>query len=385
MFFHLKSFHQKTIKNEETFNPISKLSPILNASFSLSKHRILLLAQLIIAICSINTVNLKKIANIIDGKTLPDSNYRKIQRFFAETAFCYDEISRYIVSLFFNDKVCWYLSLDRTNWQYGKTNINILVLGICYKGRAIPVCWKMLDKKGNSNTAERMELLSRFIRLFGKQRIKALLADREFIGADWFDWLNQEKIPFNIRIKNNSIATNSRGLSIDIDGLFYHLKVGQQRSLKGKRILWGQEVYLSGLRMKTGELLIVATNENMDDAIEIYAKRWEIETLFECLKGRGFNFESTRLTDPERVNKMVAVLAIAYCWAHKTGEWRLAQGQRLKIKKHGRWEKSLFRHGLDLLQRLFCCDNICLKTLNRCVKLMVPREISTPKIQLLFC
>ncbi len=28
-----------------------------------------------------------------------------------------------------------------------------------------------------------------------------------------------------------------------------------------------------------------------------YALRWEIETLFSCLKGRGFNLENTRLTD----------------------------------------------------------------------------------------
>ena len=37
------------------------------------------------------------------------------------------------------------------------------------------------------------------------------------------------------------------------------------------------------------------------NAIQDYALRWEIETLFSCLKGRGFNLENTRLTDPRRV------------------------------------------------------------------------------------
>ncbi|WP_366537389.1 transposase, partial [Acinetobacter baumannii] len=51
-----------------------------------------------------------------------------------------------------------------------------------------------------------------------------------------------------------------------------------------------------------------------------YALRWEIETLFSCLKGRGFNLENTRLTDPRRVKKLIAVLAISFCWCYLTGE-----------------------------------------------------------------
>ncbi len=38
----------------------------------------------------------------------------------------------------------------------------------------------------------------------------------------------------------------------------------------------------------------------------------KFETLFSCLKGRGFNLENTRLTDPRRVKKLIAVLAISF-------------------------------------------------------------------------
>jgi hypothetical protein len=40
--------------------------------------------------------------------------------------------------------------MDRTNWKFGKVNINYLVLGVAYKGMAIPLFWDLLDKKGNS-------------------------------------------------------------------------------------------------------------------------------------------------------------------------------------------------------------------------------------------
>ena len=45
----------------------------------------------------------------------------------------------------------------------------------------------------------------------------------------------------------------------------------------------------------------------------------------------------------------MALLAIAFSWAHKVGEWRHTFVKPLRIKKHGRPEQSLFRYGLDHL------------------------------------
>jgi len=212
---------------------ISELSSILNTSLSWNKPRITLMSHLLMSLFAVRTVNLKQIANAMRETAKPESSYRRLQRFFSSYNFCYDELSRFLVRLFFNEKAHWYLTMDRTNWKYGKININILMLGICYKGKAIPVCWSMLNKRGNSNSAERIKLVSRFIQIFGKERIKGLLADREFVGGYWFEWLIKEDISFVIRIKKNEITTNSRGLEVDIDGLFFHLKVGQMQSLEG--------------------------------------------------------------------------------------------------------------------------------------------------------
>ena len=42
------------------------------------------------------------------------------------------------------------------------------------------------------------------------------------------------------------------------------------------------------------------------------------------------------------------MLAIAFCWAYKTGEWQ-HEITPIKIKKHGRPAVSLFRYGLDYI------------------------------------
>jgi hypothetical protein len=55
------------------------------------------------------------------------------------------------------------------------------------------------------------------------------------------------------------------------------------------------------------------------------------------------------MTQPERIEKLLALLSIAFCWAYKIGEWRHVQ-KAIKIKKHGRKAISYFRYGLDLLR-----------------------------------
>ena len=84
-------------------------------------------------------------------------------------------------------------------------------------------------------------------------------------------------------------------------------------------------------------------------ALEVYRLRWGIEVLFASLKSRGFDVEQTHLVNRERIQKLVALLALAFTWAHLVGQW-LAETKPLKIKKHGRRARSLFRSGLDELQ-----------------------------------
>ena len=93
----------------------------------------------------------------------------------------YDAIARLIVGLFDVQQQPYYLTLDRTNWTWGKVDLNILTLGIVYKGTAIPVYWLVLNKRGNSNQRERIALLKRFIDQFGREPILGLCTRQKII------------------------------------------------------------------------------------------------------------------------------------------------------------------------------------------------------------
>src|SRR5262249_22290132 len=54
-------------------------------------------------------------------------------------------------------------------------------------------------------------LLGRFVDMFGRERIRFVTADREFIGFDWIAWLMNERIPFRIRIKAGEYLLHPEG------------------------------------------------------------------------------------------------------------------------------------------------------------------------------
>jgi hypothetical protein len=79
------------------------------------------------------------------------------------------------------------------------------------------------------------------------------------------------------------------------------------------------------------------------------------QTLFADLKSRGFNLEDTHLLPPERIAKLLAVLAIAFAFAHATGQWR-AKFREIVIRAHTRRAQSIFRYGYDLLRQILLLD-----------------------------
>jgi hypothetical protein len=98
-----------------------------------------------------------------------------------------------------------YLILDRSNWKRGTKNINLLTLGNLCNGIFLPLHWIQLNKRGNSNLEDRKTVVEELIKLldkFGKiVRGSILLADREFIGQEWFEYLLSEQLSFVIRLR----------------------------------------------------------------------------------------------------------------------------------------------------------------------------------------
>lgn len=330
---------------------ISELETTLNHFLDWNKARISFLIQILQALFLVRTVNLTQIAQAFHSDAKEESVYRRIQRFFKDFSFDMSFVAVLACKFFTWGEPC-ILLLDRTNWKWGKTHINILVLSIEHLGIGIPILWIALKTGGSSGTKDRVKILKRVIKAIGKNNIRALLADREFIGESWFRFLIEQDIPFVVRVKQNSMIEGVReGYAVPVSTLLSGL--GRRQAIKNHPVvLWKHHLFVSvEYRKGAKEPMIIVSNRDFPDPLTLYRWRWGIETLFECLKSRGFRMEETHMTDPQKIEKLLFILAIAVCWAYKIGELQ-ARKVPITVKKHGRKWKSIFRVGLDLIRHV---------------------------------
>jgi len=254
-------------------------------------------------------------------------------QYFEGTKHRIDFIARFVLSLIQVKRVV--LSEIATSRKFGKININIMAIGAAHRGIAFNLMWTLLAKQGNSNQDERIAFIKTLLTVIPSKAIKALVADREFIGAKWFNFLNEQNLKFHIRIRKNMLADP------EVKGQCL------QRYLIG-----GQYLSVTGMKLPDDDYLIIVTNANPKDSLQLYKQRWEIETFFKAIKKTGFDFEATHLTDLDRISNLLALVTIAFTWAHRMGEFLNDRVKAIPIKKHGYRALSFFRHGCDYLRSI---------------------------------
>ena len=327
---------------------INKLRERIQLQFSWNKSRLRFLTNFITSLILCSTVKLNRIALLMNNEAKSESNYRGIQRFFQTFSMDYEEYAVFVVS-HLAKKQKYYLVIDRTNWKFGKTDINILMLGIIYQKMCLPLYWMLLDKRGSSSQRERKELLQKAINLLGKERIAALLGDREFIGIHWFKYLIDQGIEFHIRlprqIKYGSVLQENRK---SITHIFRYWKENVKIDYHKALDICGFKLYLSGMKSKKGYCIVVSSKNNIN-SLGKYQLRWTIENMFGAFKTRGFNFEDTHMKDLEKIKKLIVMVSIVYTWCALIGLWYNATVPIKLMVTLGRKRKSIFRYGFDYL------------------------------------
>jgi hypothetical protein len=320
---------------------------VLQANIQGTRHALKFIAGFVSALLKTRTSNLVKVANAFETDAASDSVYRQIQRFLKnENAVSVD----FLKLLNLNGKLK--ILIDRTEWKFGSSWINILTLSVAYKNAAIPVRCEVISRKGNATASEHQAIIEKFVAEFGAHRILRVSADREFGSYELLAYLLENRIDFHIRLKTSH---KSGGRSfLQIWG-----NAAEKVKLRGKVKLevFGLEIYVSCVKYQQDgktQYLIVASGERNRETIDEYKVRWQIETMFGCLKSRGFNFEETHLTQPEKISKLLMLLGLGLALAMLMGNFKveITKQVKLKLKKNQRYAKSLFRIGLDALQNI---------------------------------
>jgi hypothetical protein len=330
-------------------NPIDNIYELIRTGKVIGhKNRQEFLCEMIQGVIKSRSVIFSEIADKIDKPIKASSIERRIQDFFAKVSIDYQQLATFLMSFVPHDRLT--LSVDRTEWDFGQTQVNVLCAVVSIGKMAVPVYFEMLDNNsGNSNAADRINLFKTLISIVGRDRIQMLVMDREFIGNKWLSWLKKERIPFCVRVPKNHTILTADGERLRAE------EVMQDR----KRPYYQENVVVDGVVVnpclsldKNGELLYLIGTAQPQTLASWYKRRWSIEVFFQALKQRGFNLEDSSLRCIEKYRKLFALVSMAYtiCWA--TG---IEDGKRnpVKAKKHGYPQYSVFRRGLRLMRQFY--------------------------------
>jgi hypothetical protein len=243
------------------------------------------------------------------------------------------------------------LILDRTEWDA----FNILYVSVGWRGRALPLMWKMLGP-GASSFAEQRELLGIVAGWVPERAEVILLGDREFGTGVLAQWALDQGWGLGLRLRAHEYV---RREGTERFQMLPALRPGERRFWP--RVAFTQKHAVSGLHLamywdpgSKEPWYLLTTEPTCERACASYAKRFQIEEMFKDYKndGRGFGLELTGLQHPERLARLLLALALVYVWLLLWGAHAVATGQNRLVDNLRRPMLSLFQTGLRLVNRL---------------------------------
>lgn len=335
----------------------------------------------ILGLIKSRNVQFCEIAHHLNNEAKLSSNETRIQDFFREVELNYEQVAILLICLL-PPKQKVRLCIDRTEWDFGKTQVNILMIIAGCGDFQVPLYWELLDNKsGNSSTEDRKNLVELCIKLLGKNRIGYVVGDREFIGHKWFKYLKDNGINFVMRLPKHHTIQYFNGHISRIEDL--------DLSLETPLIL--ENCLVDGVvgniwvkRLPDQDFLYLFGTVNSEFMGQLYRKRWTIETTFQGMKGRGFDLEKTHLQSLDKLKMLVALVSIAYGLCRSMGVYHHKKVQKIRNKKHGYKSKSFIRKGIDLIRQYFRSENNMTPPIeNTIVKLLRWIRIQIPHFQLI--
>ncbi len=151
----------------------------------------------------------------------------------------------------------------------------------------------------------------------------------QFGGKTWLQWLTDQDIKHIVRIKGNVLIHGKPAREY---------RNGKQLRCERTLPVWDTDLFFAGCRI-TGKntrdefLYIVSNHYFGKEALRLYKRRWGIELVFSHLKKRGFDLETTHMSDPRKIERLFGLLTLAFLICYEWGS--LMKSQKTSGKTGG--------------------------------------------------
>jgi hypothetical protein len=221
------------------------------------------------------------------------------------------------------------------------------------------VAWQAgKGKRGHTKGETQIELLERTQPLLPDQADVIVLGDGEFGHVTLLRWLQTQGYDDCLRVARDTL--------VEYEGQWQRL---DSFDLQPDETIWLEQVRLTQQDAfgPVNRLLVfdprhncsvpIVTNLALPQAARRwYCKRPWTEPLFGDLKGHGFDFQTSRLRHPDRLDRFMIAIALAYLWLCFLGSVALMTGLAKLVDRSDHRQRSLFTIGRQWLNRLLKLD-----------------------------
>ncbi len=214
----------------------------------------------------------------------------------------------------------------------------LIRLSLIYRGRAIPLVWKVIEHPSASIAyAVYADLLDHLAQvLWGQTGSVIVLADRGFADTELMAHVSRLRWHWRIRIKSSFWIYRPGHPRRKVNQFF--VAPGQAQFWAGVRITeepFGPVHLAIGQPVGQTERWVVVSDEPVSTETFVeYGLRFDIEENFLDDKSNGFHLESSRLRSAQVLERLGLVLALTTLYLVSQGTQVVEQGHRRQVDPH---------------------------------------------------
>jgi len=306
-------------------------------------RRLMVLAWAVVALCMTKTVNFNKWGEaVISRARKAASHQRRFQRFLKNKRVkplkLYSPLLKISLDEWSREET-FYLALDVSDLKNGYILIR---LALVYRGRAIPVSWRVMKHNSASVAYKDYKiLLKQALIILPKGRPIVLLADRGFVHAELVKFCRINHWGYRLRAKSNTVirfpdrSVANFGKLSPPEG---HVHFYQNVHILGENI-GPVNIALANPEGDEEPWYIISDAPTCLVTLDEYALRFDIEESFLDDKSSGFQVESTKLDDAQAIARLFLVLAVATLHFTSVGVEVVNQKKRRWVDTH--WDRGM--------------------------------------------
>lgn len=316
--------------------------------------RLVNLAALALGVLRSKSLQVGQIVTASPLQGTRDSLKKRVQRFLKNTSVTVEEyyqpLAKRILKRLVVGGARLHLTLDRTEWG----DCNVLYGWVGWRGRALPLAWRMLAP-GASSFVQQQELLEVVASWMPKGARVLLLGEREVGRGGRAHWALQQGWDVCLRLRAHEYVRRAGAAYFELLALL----------LPGERRFWPHVEFTPKHQVRGLNLarywaptaaepwFLITTEPTGKLACASYQRRSRIEELLKDFKnnGRGFGLELTGVRQADRLERLLLALALVYTWLLVWGAYTIATGQQKLVDHVRKPTLSLFQTGLRFVLR----------------------------------